>query len=38
MTSLTSLWYRRYLSYTAIGVGIIVGLSTGVAMGFLRSS
>lgn len=29
---------RRYLSYAAIGAGIGVGLFTGVATGFLRST
>lgn len=38
MTSLISLWNRRYLSYPAIGMGFLVGISTGFAMGFLRST
>ncbi|CAD8116106.1 unnamed protein product [Paramecium sonneborni] len=38
MTSFISFWNRRYLSYTAKGLGVLVGLGTGFAMGFLRST
>ena len=38
MTNLISFWNLRYLSYNAKGLGIFVGLGTGFAMGFLRST
>lgn len=38
MTSVISFWNRRYLSYPVIGFGICVGIMTGFATGFLRST